>query len=118
MSESRTRTEAGNKIFMLKNSNAVIRRAKVRQLQKELDSLALLLEQVKKQTDRVGAAADAIGDAVIGDLEMGIPSFHDGHSRQEGSTFAPEDERTSQRNGSVGIANKTRRIAAGVRFAN
>ena len=117
MSESRTRTDAGNKMFMLKNSNAVIRRAKVQQLQKELDSLALLLEQVKKQTDRVGAAADAIGDAVIGDLEMGIAA-HGRHAQQQEGLFTSDDERASQRNGSVEVANKTRRIAAGVRFAN
>lgn len=35
------------------------------QLQKEIDKLALLIEEVKKQSDRVQAAADAIADRVL-----------------------------------------------------
>ena len=35
------------------------------QLQNEVDRLAVLLEEVKKQTARVQAAADAIGDNVL-----------------------------------------------------
>ena len=35
------------------------------QLQKEVDRLAVLLEEVRKQTDRVQTAADAIGDRFL-----------------------------------------------------
>jgi len=117
MSESRSRTEARNKIFVLKSySNPTVKRAQVQQLQKELDSLALLLDQVIKQTDRVAAAADAIGDALIGDLEMGRSGRQ--ALTQENESSLSEDDSESQGNCGVGIANKSRRIAAGVRFAN
>jgi transposase len=35
------------------------------QLLSEIDDLALLLDQVKKQSDRIQALADAIGDSII-----------------------------------------------------
>ena len=35
------------------------------QLQKEIDKLALLIEEVKKQSDKVQATADAIADRVL-----------------------------------------------------
>ena len=35
------------------------------ELLKEIDDLALLLDQVKKQSDRIQAMADAIGDSII-----------------------------------------------------
>jgi len=35
------------------------------QLQKEIDKLALLIEEVKKQSDRVQATADAIADRIL-----------------------------------------------------
>ncbi len=77
MSENQAKSERKNKVIMLKNySNPNIRRAQAQQLQRELDSLALLLEQVKKQTDRVGAAADAIGDALLGALEPAAVVHH------------------------------------------
>ncbi len=41
-----------------------LRRAE--ELLKEVDSLALLLEEVKRQSQRIQAAADAIGDEVFG----------------------------------------------------
>src|SRR5215472_15886556 len=34
----------------------------------EIDNLALLLHEVRKQTDRIEAAADAIGDAILSRL--------------------------------------------------
>jgi hypothetical protein len=36
-----------------------------RHLQEEIDKLALLIEQVKKQSDRVQATADAIADKIL-----------------------------------------------------
>ena len=35
------------------------------QLQKEIDKLALLIEEVKRQSDRVQATADAIADRIL-----------------------------------------------------
>jgi len=35
----------------------------------EIDNLALLLHEVRKQTDRIEAAADAIGDAILNRLD-------------------------------------------------
>lgn len=35
------------------------------QLQKEIDRLALLIEEVKRQSDRVQATADAIADRIL-----------------------------------------------------
>jgi hypothetical protein len=35
----------------------------------EIDNLALLLHEVRKQTDRIEAAADAIGDAILKRLD-------------------------------------------------
>lgn len=35
------------------------------QLQQEIDKLALLIEEVKKQSDRVQATADAIADRIL-----------------------------------------------------
>lgn len=35
------------------------------ELLKEVDSLALLLDEVKRQSEKIQAAADAIGDAVF-----------------------------------------------------
>ena len=37
------------------------------QLQKDVDRLAVLLEEVRKQTDRVQTAADAIGEKFLSD---------------------------------------------------
>lgn len=38
------------------------------QLLNEIDNLALLLHEVRKQTDKIEAAADAIGDAILSQL--------------------------------------------------
>jgi len=35
----------------------------------EIDNLALLLHEVRRQTDRIEAAADAIGDAILNRLD-------------------------------------------------
>jgi len=35
----------------------------------EIDNLALLLHEVRMQTDRIEAAADAIGDAILNRLD-------------------------------------------------
>ncbi len=69
MSDQRPKAES-KKAFVLKHfSTPHLRRAQAEQLQKELDSLALLLSEVKKQTEKVEAAADAIGDSLLIHLE-------------------------------------------------
>jgi len=49
------------------------------QLRREIDRLAILLEQVRKQSERVQAAADAMGYNLVLDLENPI----DRHTRQD-----------------------------------
>lgn len=49
-----------------------LRRAE--ELLKEVDSLALLLEEVKRQSQRIQAAADAIGEEVFGNGYSEKPS--------------------------------------------
>jgi hypothetical protein len=44
-------------------------RIEAEELLNEIDNLALLLHEVKKQTDRIEAAADAIGDAILSRLD-------------------------------------------------
>ena len=65
-----------------------LRRAQ--ELLKEVDSLALLLEEVKRQSQRIQAAADAIGEEVFGDgyPEKTSESVSDGHARE--SSIGPK----------------------------
>lgn len=58
-----------SKLFaMTKFPSGTVDLAKAQYLLREIDDLALLLNQVKTQTDRVQAAADAIGDSVLAAL--------------------------------------------------
>jgi hypothetical protein len=54
------------------------------ELLKELDSLALLLNEVRSRSERILAAADAIGDAVFEELRSGrvSPVPINGHSKR------------------------------------
>ena len=45
---------------------------RLQQLQDEIDKLALLVNEAKRQSDKIQAAADALGDSVFADLEEGI----------------------------------------------
>lgn len=49
------------------------------QLRREIDRLAILLEQVRRQSERVQAAADAMGYNLVFDLKNPI----DRHTRQD-----------------------------------
>jgi len=42
-----------------------VRNAQLQHLQDEIDKLALLVNEAKRQSDRIQAAADALGDAVL-----------------------------------------------------
>ena len=44
-------------------------RMEVEELLNEIDNLALLLHEVKRQSDKIEAAADAIGDAILSRLD-------------------------------------------------
>lgn len=44
-------------------------RMEVEELLNEIDNLALLLHEVKRQSDKIEAAADAIGDAILSHLD-------------------------------------------------
>ena len=50
------------------------RNAQLQHLQDEIDKLALLVNEAKRQSDRIQAAADALGDAVLVNFEAGLPS--------------------------------------------
>jgi hypothetical protein len=49
------------------------RNAQLQHLQDEIDKLALLVNEAKRQSDRIQAAADALGDAVLISFEGGLP---------------------------------------------
>lgn len=52
------------------------------QLRREIDRLALLLEQVRKQSEKVQAAADAMGCNLVFDLESTVSSNAGQDSKQ------------------------------------
>ena len=43
--------------------------ARLQQLQDEIDKLALLVNEAKRQSDKIQAVADALGDSVFADLD-------------------------------------------------
>ncbi len=65
----RQHSESKNKRVFKSSSSNNVRQAQARQLLKEIDKLALLLYETKRQSDRVQAIADAMGDAILGNLE-------------------------------------------------
>jgi hypothetical protein len=66
MSKKKSGADARDSATLLKfadgNSSSQIA---TEELLDEIDNLALLLHEVRKQTDRIEAAADAIGDAIL-----------------------------------------------------
>jgi len=69
-------------------------RIEAEELLNEIDNLALLLHEVKKQTDRIEAAADAIGDAILSRLDNEKISPVTSPTRQSALPIQP---RTNQR---------------------
>lgn len=67
-SEMKVKANHSNSKFCTKN-------VQIQQLQDEIDKLALLVNEAKRQSDRIQAAADALGDAVLGDLDPGFISL-------------------------------------------
>lgn len=69
---ARSRVDPGSKARLLSfDEVAVDKRHQAEQLLNEIDSLALLLHEVRRQTDRIEAAADAIGDSILTRLHTG-----------------------------------------------
>jgi len=91
MSDNRGSPEGKTRTFVVR-SYPLITRAQAEKLQRELDRLALLLNEVKRQTDKVEAAADAIGDALIGHLDT-VPPFAERDSRKRAATGAKPNSR-------------------------
>jgi len=64
----------------VKPGKGLNRQAQLQHLQNEIDKLALLVNEAKRQSDRIQAAADALGDAVLLKLE-GIRPASNGEKR-------------------------------------
>ena len=70
MPESKWKDAENAKVRPLKIDAArVTKREDAEGLLREIDNLAVLLHEVKKQTDRIEAAADAIGDSILARLD-------------------------------------------------
>jgi hypothetical protein len=52
----------------VRSANGPAKSAHLQQLHEEIDKLALLVNEAKRQSDRIQAAADALGDAVFVNL--------------------------------------------------
>ena len=66
MSHKKSGGDARSTLTLLKSAERNdSRRMEAEELLDEIDNLALLLHEVKQQTDRIEAAADAIGDAIL-----------------------------------------------------
>ena len=71
MAADKRNSDGMNKTFLVKSApRPPASRTQADHLQKELDHLALLLDEVKRQTEKVEAAADAIGDTLTGQLNV------------------------------------------------
>lgn len=75
MSANKSRTDSISKARLLSFAQSVDgKRVEAEQLLNEIDNLALLLHEVRKQTDRIEAAADAIGDSILARLHTSAGS--------------------------------------------
>lgn len=68
MSQKRSRISARRSTNVVNFVDASNSRMEAEELLNEIDNLAILLHEVKKQTDRIEAAADAIGEAILSHL--------------------------------------------------
>jgi hypothetical protein len=66
-----SKVSSGVTEMKVRPGNTPVRNAQLQHLQDEIDRLALLVYEAKRQSDRIQAAADALGDAVLIDLENG-----------------------------------------------
>lgn len=58
----------------VRSANGPAKSAHLQQLHDEIDKLALLVNEAKRQSDRIQAAADALGDDVLVNLGDGMPA--------------------------------------------
>jgi hypothetical protein len=78
MLESKSDTK--NKMVLLRStSTSRVRETQIQRLHDEIDKLALLVHEAKKQSDKIQAAADAFGDLILFDTESAGASNHNGH---------------------------------------
>ena len=66
-----SKVSSGVTEMKIRPGNKPVKNAQLQHLQDEIDRLALLVYEAKRQSDRIQAAADALGDAVLMDLENG-----------------------------------------------
>jgi uncharacterized membrane protein YjjP (DUF1212 family) len=59
-------------------STTTIRVSQIQRLQDEIDKLAILVHEAKRQSDRIQVAADAFGDLMLFDAETARASDGDG----------------------------------------
>jgi len=69
MSRKKSRADARDNVTLLNFANRDGDSLGAEELLDEIDNLALLLHEVRMQTDRIEAAADAIGDAILNRLD-------------------------------------------------
>jgi hypothetical protein len=93
MLESKSGTK--NKMALLRStSTSSVRETQVQRLQDEIDKLALLVHEAKKQSDRIQAAADEVGDLILLDADSGR-AFNLG--RHDGKYEVPVKSSTTAR---------------------
>lgn len=96
MSRKKTGLDARNNVTLLKfadgNGNSQIA---TEDLLDEIDNLAVLLHEVRKQTDRIEAAADAIGDSILNRIDPAQAASPSGSRKSE--RIVPSQAKTPTR---------------------
>ena len=95
MSNTRSKISAKGNSSVLNFAHAGNSRMEAEELLNEIDNLALLLHEVKKQTDRIGAAADAIGDSILSHL--GKKKAQTANSRATRRSTLPKEPKSNPR---------------------
>ncbi len=89
MSVNRARLQIRRSTNLHSMPEETARREQAEQLLNEIDNLAILLHEVRKQTDRIEAAADCIGDAVLSHLDIADALSVDSHQPQKNAPVTP-----------------------------
>jgi hypothetical protein len=76
MLENKLMPEPKPKVKAMSKQNA--KNLQLQRLQEEIDKLALLVNEAKCQSDRIQAAADALGDAVFAEIDAAMLSAGNG----------------------------------------
>jgi hypothetical protein len=91
MSRNKPALDARGKITLLKSVDVNSAGMGAKELLDEIDNLALLLHEVKQQTDRIEAAADAIGDAILNRLGSNRASSYGTHTTKRSIAMQPKN---------------------------